>query len=207
MKRIYLIGIIVLAAILSACGASKSASSQQSQMEEVEVKESDSEKKAEEKPATRAWGEATHTRLSFAKAYAENMARNEYSRNIKTILTSAIDEGDGSETQSEVDDNSTISVEDQQSLRRLAGRTSAQNIVGSVILVNTDVYKMANGQYHVYVCVEYLGDEKKLAEDMVNSLRKQISDEDNLKLAYKLDKLQEQLEKDLKRMNQPKDQQ
>ena len=84
MKRImYFVSAIFVAQMFVACGGVKqvvSGGSSSSSSSSVgtfgtEIQISEAQAYAEEKPETRAWGEAKNSRLSYAKTLAEGQAR------------------------------------------------------------------------------------------------------------------------------------
>ena len=71
---------------MGSCGGSKNAASMKN---ESLVEMTISQQMAEDRPATRAWGEGTNFNQSFAKTYAETQARAAFARMLSSKVTTA----------------------------------------------------------------------------------------------------------------------
>ena len=81
-----MIAIATLALSMGSCGGSKNAASMKN---ESLVEMTISQQMAEDRPATRAWGEGTNFNQSFAKTYAETQARAAFARMLSSKVTTA----------------------------------------------------------------------------------------------------------------------
>ena len=85
-KTLCMIAIATLALSMGSCGGSKNAASMKN---ESLVEMTISQQMAEDRPATRAWGEGTNFNQSFAKTYAETQARAAFARMLSSKVTTA----------------------------------------------------------------------------------------------------------------------
>ena len=157
---------------------------------------------AEQSPATRAYGEATNHRLSFAKAYAEGQARAALARAISAIIKTATNEADLSWEKYAGTTSEGQSVIDEGSKGEGKALQIAEEIVENTVVIKTNQYMQPNRQYHIFVCVEYQGDVTKMAAKIVDKVKQQVPDEDRIKMEYQFQKFEEKIEKELaKRSN------
>ena len=157
---------------------------------------------AEQSPATRAYGEATNHRLSFAKAYAEGQARAALARAISAIIKTTTNEADLSWEKYAGTTSEGQSVIDEGSKGEGKALQIAEEIVENTVVIKTNQYMQPNRQYHIFVCVEYQGDVTKMAAKIVDKVKQQVPDEDRIKMEYQFQKFEEKIEKELaKRSN------
>lgn len=186
------------------CSPKVTTTSQALNADEVEVTSTKSQKLAEQKPGTRAFGEGTHMNLSFARTYAEGQARAEFARKLSTMVQTASRQStDGALTYS----SNAIDAskgEDQGILSNAFAQQVADGAVNGTVIINTDTFKKKDGQYHVYVCIEWQGDAAQLANEMTNNFKKkveqQVSDQDRAKMEVRYEDFKKSIEDQLKRL-------
>lgn len=171
----------------------------------VELKKTRSQELAEDKPATRAWGEAVNFKHSFAKTYAEGQARAAFRRQLETIISAASREAnDGAQVYHSDGENGSALGTDQGLLNDAFVTQMADGIVNGAMVINTDSFQQTDGQYRCYVCVEYKGDVADLAKTMSKQVRKrveqQVSDEERAKMEVRHEAFEKAVEEKLKAM-------
>lgn len=159
---------------------------------------------AEESPATRAYGEATNSRLSFAKSYAEGQARASLARAISAIIKTATNESDLSWEKYSGTTTEGNSVTDEGSKGDGKVLQIAEEVLSNTVVIKTNQYMQPNRQYHVFVCVEYQGDVSAMASQISQKVQQQIPDKDRIKMEYQFKKFEEEIEKELDKRNQNK---
>lgn len=209
MKHIFsfaLLGFIIIA--FSSCGGSKQVTTPSGSSvgtkpspwgTEIELNEC--QLLAEESPATRAYGEATNHRLSFAKAYAEGQARAALARAIGTIIKTATNESDLSWEKYAGTNSEGQAVTDEGSKGDGMVLQISEEVVSNAVVIKTNQYMQPNRQYHVFVCVEYQGDASSMANSIVDKIEQQVPDEERMKMEYQFQKFKEEIEKELAKRN------
>jgi hypothetical protein len=80
----------------------------------------------------------------------------------------------------------------------------ADGLVSGVVVINTDTYRLKDGQYHTFVCVEWEGSVDNLAAEMTSNYKKrvqqQVSDQDRAKMEVRYDEFKKSIEEQLKRL-------
>lgn len=189
---------------LSSCSKKIATTTQALKAEEVEVKKTKSQELAEAKAALRDWGEATHYRESFAKTYAEGQARASFARKLGTLVKTASDETtDGvSIYHSNAVDSSM--GEDQGIISNAMATQIAEGVIKNCVVINTDTYRRTDGQYHVYVCIEYQSSLHDLANELSKSYNKaigqQVSDEERAKLEVHNEEFRQRVDEKLAKL-------
>lgn len=179
-------------------------SSSQASIEGKKMEKSEQQKLAESKPACRTWGEATQFNQSFAKTYAEGQARAEFARKLATLVQTASRQAtDGADLAHSDGDNSSQG-HDQGITSNAFAQQVAEGMVSGLAVISSDTYKLKDGQYHVYVCMEWQGSVEKLAQEMTQNYRKrveqQVSDQDRAKMEVRYEEFKKSIEDQLKRL-------
>lgn len=201
MKKLFIAVSVVLACMFCACGGSKQVvTTTNDYPEEFNIKKTESQLLAEEKPATRAWGEAYDTSESFAKQYAALSARGEMATSLAAKITQKVRMNGIDFSQAAVTDTEGKGVQDVEKKREILVKQVADEVVTNTIIINTDTKWAKNRQYHVYVCVEYNGDVAEMAKAVNNRIQQLIPDEDRLKMEYQFQKFEEELKEELEKM-------
>lgn len=209
MRKLFIAVSIVLACMLCACGGSKQVVSTtpsgvtkgtKATVWGTELELNECQLLAEESPATRAYGEATNVRLSFAKSYAEGQARAALARAIAGKITTATAESDcgwqkyaGTETEGQ-------SATDQGSKADGSTFQIASEIIQNAVVIKTNQYMQPNRQYHVFVCIEYQGDASAMAKSISERIKQQVPDEERMKMEYQFQKFEEKIKEELEKM-------
>ena len=210
MKKTMFIIAAMFAVVIgfTACSSSKAVSETGKALnrEEVEVKMTKSEELAFEKPATRASGEGTNFDLSFAKTYAEGQARAEFQRKLEALVKTASEQGNTGNNVASTTGAESGLVGDQGYKNSAFAKQVAEGIVRNTAIIHADKFKKVDGQYHVYVCIEYLGEISDIVDHMVSAAKRQVpqqvSDEERLKIQFELEQFKKSLEEDFKKLSE-----
>ena len=159
---------------------------------------------AEESPATRAYGEATNHRLSFAKAYAEGQARAALARAVSAIVRTATNESDLQWEKFAANAVEGQSVVDEGAKGDGMVLQIAEEVIGNTVVIKTNQYMQPNRQYHVFVCVEYQGDASEMANKIVDKIRQQIPDEERIKMEYQFQQFEKKIQEELAKQSKGK---
>lgn len=162
---------------------------------------SECQKLAEEKPVTRAYGEGTNHRQSFAKAYAENQARAQLARAMSSLITTATQENDKMADMFSAGSVEGAGVTDENADGNGWTRTIAEGIVANAVVIKTETYMQPNRQYHVFVCLEYMGDNSGLADKIVDQVEQRIPDDERMKMEFEFNKFREEIKSKLDETN------
>lgn len=151
-------------------------------------------KMQEEKPAIRSVGSGTNFKESFAKQRAITQAQAEYATKIQAAVEAACEEVGVSLEQYASDGKTGAAVTDQSAEGgNLASMVAKQNVKNTTV-IKTERYVKEDGQYLVYVCIEYAGDLSELVSEVEDGLKEQISEADRAKLEARHDKFRKRVE-------------
>jgi len=194
--------ISILFAVTLLCGTS--CSSHKAAIEGQKMEKSEQQKLAEAKPACRSWGEATQFNQSFAKTYAEGQARAEFARKLASMVQTASRQAtDGADLAHSSGEESSQG-HDQGITSNAFAQQVADGMVSGLTLISSDTYKLKDGQYHVFVCMEWQGNVDQLAQEMTKNYRKrveqQVSDQDRAKMEVRYQEFMKSIEEQLKRL-------
>lgn len=208
-KNIFIVATIVVATMgFIACSSSKAISKTGKTLnrEEVEVKMTKSEELAFEKPAIRSFGDGTNFNLSFAMTFAEGQARAAFLRKVEALVQTASEEALTVYQQASSNEVESSIVSDQDIKSGAFAKQLSEGVLKNTAVIHTDKFKKADGQYHVYVCIEYRGEVNEMVENMVATAKKrvpqQVSDEDKVKIQFELEQFKKKLEEDFKRLRE-----
>ena len=200
-----MVAIFSAAALLTSCGSSKTAApggtekGTKNTVWGLDIQLNECQVLAEKKPVTRAFGEGLSTRLSYAKTYAEGQARAALARTIAPIIKSAAEDSGLDFTKASSSDMDGASVTDEGSKRNNITLQIADAVVANSVVIKVNQYLQPNRQYHVFVCVEYMGGTSDMAKKIARGVTQRISDEDRMKMNYDMSKFEEKVEKELKK--------
>jgi hypothetical protein len=191
---------IAVVCIICSCGSSKKTTVSNNNPIVMEVQQEVDEcvKLANAKPETRAWGEAYNHRLSFANTYAEGQARAMMQRKISTAINSASSEEQVGYEKGAYSGNGGATVQDDGSKSNLFADQIAKGVVNNTAVIKTSQYLRADGQYHMFVCIEYRDGISKMAEDITKKVQQQVSDEDRMKMNFEFNKFRDRIEQEMK---------
>lgn len=163
-----------------------------------EVKLTEAEKYAMDKPGTRASGKGVSSREQAATSAARAQARAAFAEAISSAVKSAlkvsgfeVSEYAGSEEEGhEVNDAA-------EKINTMIKSVSKQVIEGSPIVKTNKFFDKKTRRYTVFVCLEYNGEVSKLAKEVAKKVSQKISDEERLKIDFELEKFEKDIEKEL----------
>lgn len=209
MKHLkFIIAGLAAICLLNSCGGSKNATTPsgytkgtKSTAWGTEIELNECQLLAEESPATRAYGEGTNHRLSFAKTYAEGQARAALARAVSSYITAASKEAGLNWNQYAGNDTEGQSATDEGSKGDLEVQQIAQEVIANTVVIKTNQYMQPNRQYHVFVCVEYQGGASEMAEQITKKLEQMVPDEERIKMEYQFQKFHEEIQKELEKQN------
>lgn len=206
MKKVIFAALMALGMIVTGCSSKKTVT----KIDDAQImQKSRSEQLAEENPATRAFGQAVANDAADARIYADNDARGEFVRKLQSAITAGVrrESGDATKTKADIEDTNMTNDTNQQ--RHIIQQTLSNATVSGLVILHSDTYKLKNGQYRCYVCVEYRGDVAKLASDLAASYHKalkdqygdnNISDEERAKMKKEAEEFNKFMLEELKRM-------
>lgn len=197
-KLSYIITFAFANMLFIGCKTTKSATSD----DETPIKVDQCIKLQEDAPERRAWGEGTDYTMTDATAYAQASART----NFAYMLESAVEAGTSRSTQkftkASSDGENGGLVSDRTGLEKNLYSIVTQQIVKNTTVIKTSPYKQKDGQYHVYVCIEYRGSVGEMAESITSKVNEQLSDEEKLKIQFDYQQYKKEIEEQLKNMKQ-----
>lgn len=197
MKKLVFL-FVSLALICTSCSSSKAS------IEGKKMEKSEQQKMAEAKPAVRSWGEATQFNQSFAKTYAEGQARAEFARKLASVVETASRQATDGADIAHSDGENSSQGHDQGIISNAFAQQVADGMINGLTVISTDTYKLNDGQYHVFVCMEWQGNVDQLAQEMTKNYRKrveqQVSDEDRAKMEVRYEEFRKSVEEQLKRL-------
>lgn len=200
MKILKLFAVSVFAVVmLTGCGGSKqvvSSNSQQGMVSKVEDELTECEEYQLQKPDIRVVGEAVSRRDARATALAEAQARAQFRRTIETVVTTA--QGEDGVRRGGVNGNDEGEISNDMVTSIAAG------VVKNMVIVKKNRFLRADGSYQVYVCLEYRGDRKALADDITQNAKQQVSDDERLKNQYDFEQFRKRIEEELAKMKDQK---
>ena len=200
-KTLCMIAIATLALSMGSCGGSKNAASMKN---ESLVEMTISQQMAEDRPATRAWGEGTNFNQSFAKTYAETRARAAFARMLSSKVTTASRQANDAAQQYSSDGKKGQQANDQGTTSDAFAQQIADSTLPGLVVIKTDTYRLKDGQYHVYVCIEWQGSVKEMAAELADNysarVKQLIPDEDRAKMEVRHEEFRKSVEQQLNRM-------
>lgn len=198
MKKLLTLLIAAVALFSTSCSSSKAS------IEGKKMEKSEQQKLAEAKPACRTWGEATQFNQSFAKTYAEGQARAEFARKLATMVQTASRQATDGADIAHSDGENSSQGHDQGITSNAFAQQVADGMVSGLAVISSDSYKLQDGQYHVYVCMEWQGSVDKMAQEMTQNYRKrveqQVSDQDRAKMEVRYEEFKKSIEEQLRRL-------
>lgn len=168
MRNYFALCALALTVMLSSCGSNKNAAFDGNKS----VANPPAITKALEKSATRAYGTAIEFDLGFATRLASAAARQELATMIEAVIKSSATIYTKSITQNSTDGNESGTAKDAENQREEIVKAIVAEIpVNGATIIENNIYKTKDGQYQVFVCVEYQADAMTLAKQMADSYR------------------------------------
>lgn len=156
----------------------------------------------EKAPDRRAWGEGTDYTLSDATAYAQAAARANFAYMIETAVEAGTSQSSQKYNKASSDGENGGLVSDRTGLNKNLLSVVTQQIVKNTVLIKTSPYKQKDGQYHVYVCIEYRGTVGDMASEIASQVQNQLSEEEKMRINFDYQQFKKEIEEQLKRMKQ-----
>lgn len=199
MKKTLVMVATAAAMLLSSCGAQKQASSSvlRSSIGES-LREEPCITLQEEAPAIRKYGIGQHFKEVTARNLAEMQARESFANSIKAAVIAATEEIGISMDKYAGDDKEGHSISDQSGEGNDYAMSIANEIVRNTHPIKTSRYLKSNNQYNIYVCLEYMGTENQMAEQIEKSLNDKISPDNRIKLEKRHDDFRQRVLNNLK---------
>ena len=202
MKKSIILFCSLMTLVLAGCGSKQVATS------EKKVEKVESQALAERKPATRAWGEGTNFKQSVARAMAENQARGAFQRQIETKVRTGIEDVNQGDNLWGSDTHESEQATNQGSTLDYITTSVSKGTLNNTAVINTDTYRTKDGQYHVYVCIEYQGEVGEMAANMAQSyknvVKQRVSDADHKKMEERARAFEERMNNLLNEENKEK---
>lgn len=194
-KRFAVISLLVSATtMLCGCGSSKNTTPSNS---EVKVELDECEVYANQKPGLRAAGVAVSNSISRATAFAELDARAKFARALEAHIKTAQDNAGLKYSKNSSDEQNAATVTDRDEKDIDINSSVAEKTVANTCIVKSSRYIRPDGSYRIFVCLEYKGEIADLANDVVNNVKQQVSDDDRLKMNYEFEKFRQFMEEEL----------
>lgn len=200
MKLVNLLNLTLIAIVLflSSCGSSKSSQGINPYGEAVFV--DICQTMAEEKPQTRAYGEAEHFNMSTAKNLAAMEARAEFSDRVAVAIRKALEKSTAMDKQNFADDEKGAGVADGLGVSNEQIEALSKNVISNTMIIKTSSYYNKNKMYHVFVCVEYADGLDGMAKDIANGIKQQIPDDKKVELEYRMEEFRKNINEELEDM-------
>lgn len=187
--------------LLGACGGSKQIVSQTNIPVKTKVALDECQELQQQKPEIRAWGEGINFSLSSASNAAELQARSKFAR----AVAARIKASEGNESfgyrKSSTNTKEGASVRDEGARTNESQISVAEAVIKNAVIIKTSQYMMQDGSYQVFVCLEYKEGVAQMADDITETVKQRVSDEDRIKMQYEFQKFRERVEQELKNMN------
>lgn len=198
--KLFLLSVATFVAItnFTACKSQKEATTPG----EVAIKVDQCIELQEQAPDRRAWGEGTDYTMSDATAYAQASARTNFAYMIETAVEAGTSHSTQKFNKASSDGENGGLVSDRTGLDKNLYSVVAQQIVKNTTIIKTSPYKQKDGQYHVYVCIEYRGSVGDMANSIASKVEEQLSDEEKMRIQFDYQQFKKEIEEQLKNMKQ-----
>lgn len=196
-KKIVVAAAAATMILCSGCGGSKPVVSTSPYGTQIEA--TASQKKAFEDPYKRTWGDGTNFNLSRAALHAENQARTKMALAIETSVKAAITDQGFDYNEAHSDGQNGSQADDQGAKANDLAQSIAQQVVKNTHQIHMDTFKQDDGQYHVFVCLEYGGTVADIAKEAATRVGQQISDAEKVKMNYEFEKYRKSIEEELQK--------
>ena len=196
MKKVFAI-LSLVALLVVSCKSSQGVSEKQSSLVDEEMGEQLKvdicQTLQEEKPGSRAFGNAQHFKLSTAKNMAALQARAELASNLEQMILSALNDGSAQDQQYAGDSQQGANIYDGLGVSEESIEALTMGIVKNTMIIKTSSYLQPNRHYNVYVCIEYANDPRQVAEETAAKVEQLIPDEKKAELKSRLENMKENL--------------
>lgn len=195
--------ILALAAfVLASCGSSKtttaSGSSVTSEDEGQEIAMTECEKYAEEMPGMRFAASGDSWDMNRSRMAAEAAARNQLASAIASKCENAYLSGGDDYTKTATTEEATKRMTDGNDNTSSFFKSASSMLVKDAPVVKTQRFKLKNGNYRTWVCIELRQGLYNIATQMADKVEQQIPDEERLKMKYDRDKFVKTIQEEMK---------
>ena len=201
-KIVYLLSVLFVAQLFVACGSAKQAAGSSKAGSSIGVEEalSPAEEYALQNPAIRAAGNGVDLEVSAATSLAELDAREKMARTLAAAIVSAQQKMVNARSKAAITQNGNEQVTDRNSGMDAMGSQIAKETVKNAVIVKTNRYKLPNGLYNVWVCLEYVKGLDSMLETTCKKVESLISEDDKLKMNYDFQKYKTEVAYELENM-------
>lgn len=188
MKNFHVFIVMAVSLLFVACGSSKKATSSSEVNPYGKAIASDPCIEVyEQSPFKRAYGSGQHFKEAMARNIAEMQARGMFARKIEAAILSATEEVGVSLEKYAADEQSGQSVRDQSSEANDLATSIAQQVMRNTHTIKTSRYMLPNKQFNIFVCLEYMGGESEMVQQIEQGVKDKISKEDREKIEKRHD--------------------
>lgn len=203
MKKITMIWAVV-AIVFASCSSSKTTttvagSSVTSQEEGQEIAITECEKYAEELPGMRFAASGDSWDMNRSRQAAEAVARNQLASAIASKCENAYLSGGADYTQTATTEQATKRMTDGNDVTNSFFKSASSLLVKDAPVVKSQRFKLKNGNYRTWVCVELRQGLYNMANEIADKVEQQIPDEERLKMKYDRDKFVKDIQEEMKK--------
>lgn len=193
MKNFHVFIVIAASLLFASCGSSKKTSSSEVNPYGKVIVSEPCIEIYEQSPFNRAYGNGQHFKEASARNIAELQARGMFARKIEAAILSATEDMGVSLSKYAADEQSGQSVTDQSGEANDLAMSIAQQVMRNTHTIKTSRYMLPNKQFNIYVCLEYIGGENEMAQEIERGVKDKISKEDREKIERRHDQFRQRI--------------
>ena len=202
MRKIVMIW-AVAALVLASCSSSKTTTAVGSSVTSVdegqEIAMTECEKYAEELPGLRFAASGDSWDMNRSRQAAEAAARNQLASAIASKCENAYLSGGADYTQTATTELATKRMTDGNDVTSTFFKSASSLLVKDAPVVKSQRFKLKNGNYRTWVCVELRQGLYNMANEMADKVEQQIPEEERLKMKYDRDKFVKEIQEEMKK--------
>jgi hypothetical protein len=200
MKKIAMMW-AVAALVFGSCSSVKTAAGTNvtTSSEGQEIALTECEKFAEEMPSLRFAASGDSWDMNRSRQAAEAAARNQLASAIASKCENAYLSGGADYTQTATTELETKRMTDGNDVTNSFFKSVASMVVKDAPVVKSQRFKLPNGNYRTWVCVELRQGLYNIAEEVATKVEQQIPDEERLKMKYDRDKFIKDIQEEMKK--------
>jgi hypothetical protein len=169
-----------------------------------EVKQTEAEKYAEKKPVIRQAGKGVSFKETSARQLARLDARTSFAETLSAAIVSAAKNVYGELSSFAGDDESGQGVTEGGEKQGTLSKSIANEVIKNTVEVKRNTfYNKRTRRYTVYVCLEYSGEVKDMAHEVVQTVRQRIPQKDRKRIEENLEKYEFEVEKEIEKNRKP----
>lgn len=169
-----------------------------------EVKQTEAEKYAEKKPVIRQAGKGVSFKETSARQLARLDARTSFAETLSAAIVSAAKNVYGELSSFAGDDESGQGVTEGGEKQGTLSKSIANEVIKNTVEVKKNTfYNKRTRRYTVYVCLEYSGEVKDMAHEVVQTVRQRIPQKDRKRIEENLEKYEFEVEKEIEKNRKP----